>query len=112
MASSDVFIKNEDVALEQVGEGLSRKILGYNPDLMMVRVFFKSGAVGEAHSHPHRQVTYVESGKFEVHIDGRKQVLEAGDSFFVPAEKVHGCTALEDGVLIDVFTPIRSDFVE
>ncbi len=111
MSASDVFINSEKIELEQVGEGLSRKILGYNPDLMMVRVFFKKGAVGEAHSHPHRQVTYVDSGSFEVHIDGKKQVLKAGDSFIVPAEKMHGCVALEDGSLIDVFTPIREDFL-
>ena len=112
MSASDVFIKSENVTLEHVGEGISRKILGYNPDLMMVRVFFKKGAVGEAHHHPHRQVTYVESGQFEVHIDGKKEILKAGDSFFVPAEKVHGCVALEDGCLIDVFTPAREDFLE
>lgn len=111
MAASDVFIKDEKIALESVGEGLSRKILGFNPDLMMVRVFFKKGAVGEAHSHPHRQVTYVEDGRFEVHIDGKKEVLTAGDSFFVPADKLHGCVALEDGALIDVFTPVREDFL-
>lgn len=112
MAGSDVFIKSDKIELETVGEGLTRKILGYNPDLMMVRVFFKKGAIGEAHSHPHRQVTYVESGQFEVHIDGKKEVLGAGDSFFVPAEQRHGCVALEDGVLIDVFTPAREEFLE
>lgn len=112
MSSSNVFIKNKNIELEHVGDGLSRKILGYNPELMMVRVFFKKGAVGEAHRHPHLQVTLVEKGRFEVHIDGKKEVLEAGDSFFVPADQVHGCVALEDGVLVDVFTPVREEFLQ
>ena len=111
MVESDVFIKSENIELEDLGGGITRQILGYNPDLMMVRVFFKKGAVGEAHSHPHRQVSYVEKGKFEVHIDGKKQILGVGDSFFVPRDLVHGCTALEDGCLLDVFTPIRQEFV-
>ncbi len=112
MSSSDVFIKNENIEQEPVGEGLTRKILGYNPDLMMVQVFFKKGAIGEAHKHPHRQVTYVVSGRFEVHIDDKKEVLKTGDCFFVPADTMHGCVALEDGCLIDVFTPVREDFLK
>lgn len=112
MNSSELFIKSNGIEPEDVGEGLTRKILGYNPDLMMVKVFFKKGAVGEEHHHPHRQVTYVEKGSFLVKIDGKEQILNAGDSFFVPADLRHGCVALEDGVLIDVFTPIRDEFVK
>lgn len=90
---------------------MRRKILGYSPEMMMVRVEFDRGAVGAVHTHPHRQVTYVASGKFEVEIDGRKNRLSAGDSFIVEPEITHGVTALEDGCLIDVFTPARKDFL-
>lgn len=111
LAASEVFIDSKDIEWEDLGGGLQRQMLGYNPDLMMVKVRFEKGAIGQPHAHHHRQVTYVEQGAFEVHINGKKQVLRAGDSFFVPAEAVHGCVALEPGVLLDVFTPFRDEFL-
>lgn len=100
------------MAWEEVGPGLQRQVLGYDGGLMLVRVLFDRGAVGEVHRHPHRQVTYVESGRFEVEIDGAKQVLGAGDSFYVPPHTDHGAVALENGCLIDVFAPAREEFLK
>ena len=106
------FIKSDDVAWESPDEGITRQILGHDDRLMLVRVRFEQGAVGVMHSHPHRQVTYVESGSFEVRIGGKKEVLKTGDCFFIPSEVQHGALALEEGCLIDVFTPARESFLE
>jgi unsaturated pyranuronate lyase len=111
LKKSPRFVKAEGVEWEDAGQGIRRKILGYDADLMMVRVEFRSGAVGYAHTHPHRQVTYVESGRFEVEIDGRKEILGRGDSFIAGPDVRHGVTALENGCLIDVFNPAREDFL-
>ncbi|MDP3257250.1 MAG: cupin domain-containing protein [Bosea sp. (in: a-proteobacteria)] len=100
-----------DIAWEPTEPGVKRKIMAYGPDLMVVRVVFEAGAVGKAHQHPHRQACYVESGVFDVTIDGQTQRLSAGDTFFVPADLVHGVTAVEAGQLIDSFTPMRSEFL-
>ena len=78
---------------------------------MMVRVKFEKGAIGSEHSHPHTQTSYVISGKFEITIDGDKQVLKAGDGFFVEPNLVHGAICLEEGELIDTFSPWREDFL-
>ena len=107
-----LFIKSDDVIWESPDKGITRQILGYDDRLMLVRVRFEQGAVGVMHSHPHRQVTYVESGSFEVRIDGKKEVLKEGDCFFIPPEVQHGALALEEGCLIDVFTPARESFLE
>jgi quercetin dioxygenase-like cupin family protein len=96
---------------ETVGDGIRRQILAYGPDLMMVRVDFKKGAVGPVHDHPHRQASYVASGMFEVTVGGRRMTLEEGDSFFAAANVPHGVVALDEGTLIDTFTPAREDFV-
>jgi quercetin dioxygenase-like cupin family protein len=109
---SKMFVKNEDVALEQVEPGIQRQILGYDSELMMVRVVFEKGAVGALHNHPHRQVSYVEYGSFEITINGEKSILSKGDSFMVPPDSDHGAVALEAGCLIDVFNPVRNDFLE
>lgn len=99
------------LAWEPTEPGVKRKIMAYGPDLMVVRVTFDAGAVGKAHSHPHRQASYVESGVFDVTIDGRTERLNAGDTFFVPADLVHGVVAVEAGQLVDSFTPMREEFL-
>jgi quercetin dioxygenase-like cupin family protein len=106
------FLKNADVKLEDFAPGITRQIMGYTPNLMVVRVFFEKGAVGSNHTHKHEQVSYVEKGKFEVNIDGEKQVLEAGDAFVVAPNLDHGAVCLEDGILLDNFSPLREDFLE
>jgi len=98
--------------IDAVEIGITRQVLGYDAELMMVKIAFRSGSVGALHAHPHRQVTYVVHGRFEATIDGCTSVVEAGDCFFVPPDTVHGVLALEDGVLIDVFAPAREEFLK
>jgi quercetin dioxygenase-like cupin family protein len=108
----DSFFQHEgDIAWEAAEPGVRRKIMAYGADLMIVRVIFEAGAVGKAHQHPHRQASYVESGLFDVTIDGKTARLGAGDTFFVPSDLVHGVVALEAGQLIDSFTPMRAEFL-
>ncbi|HEV2736887.1 MAG TPA: cupin domain-containing protein [Longimicrobiaceae bacterium] len=109
--AAERFVRGADRQWEELGGGVQRQILGHDETVMMVRVKFEAGAVGALHHHPHRQVTLVESGRFEVEIAGEKQVLGAGDGFFVPPDVEHGVTALEAGVLADVFAPAREDFL-
>ena len=106
-----MFVRGSEAPVEDVDRGVTRQILGYDPNLMMVRVTFAKGAVGALHAHPHRQVTYVERGRFEATVNGATTVVSAGDCFFVPPGSPHGAVALEDGALIDVFAPARTDFV-
>ncbi len=107
-----VFIKNEDISWEQVDKGIKRKIMAYDERLMVVKVAFETGGVGTVHQHHHTQITHVESGVFEVEIDGEKQILKAGDAFFIPSNIWHGAVCMEAGVLIDVFSPMREDFIK
>jgi quercetin dioxygenase-like cupin family protein len=107
-----VFIEDGDISWEQTAAGMKRKIMAYDQDLMMVKVCFEAGAVGSLHSHPHIQISHVESGVFEVEIAGKKKVLKAGDAFYVPSGVVHGAVCQEAGVLIDVFSPMREDFIQ
>lgn len=97
---------------ETVGEGLVRQLFGYNDAILMARVEFDLGAVGEIHAHPHSQVTYVESGEFDVHIDGVVKRLGPGDSFYIHPNLNHGAVCRKAGVLLDVFSPVREDFLD
>ncbi len=110
--ASNAFISSSEIPWESTEKGVERKILGYDDRLMMVCVRFEKDAVGTLHHHVHRQISYVQSGRFEVTINGNKKILEQGDCFFVAPDLVHGVVALEAGSLVDVFTPARMDFLE
>lgn len=106
------FIYNNDYEWETVGEGIRRKILGYNNDLMLILVEFKKGSIGYLHKHYHTQASYLISGSFEVTLGSEKKIQKAGDAYFLLPNVEHGVVALEDSSLIDVFTPHREDFVK
>ena len=106
-----MFVHNKDVVLEDLGNGVSRKVLAHSDNMMAVEVHFEKGAIGPMHNHPHEQLTYVLSGVFEFTIGDEKQVVKAGDTMYKEPKIEHGCVCLEAGILIDNFTPMRQDFV-
>ena len=110
--ASAAFIIGDEIEWEFVGDKVKRKILGFDASLMLVNVHFEKGGIGALHEHYHSQVTYVESGAFEVTIGGEVKTLKAGDSFYVAPHVLHGAVCIETGILIDVFSPIREDFMK
>jgi len=110
--TSKEFLIDADQEWEVVGEGVKRKIMGYDDKIMLVKVHFEKGGIGPMHQHPHSQVTYVESGAFEMTIGDETKVLRTGDSFYIPTNVMHGALCTESGMLIDVFSPIREDFMK
>lgn len=111
LVKSQNFQQGNDIPWEYASPGIQRQIYGYDNRVMLVKVKFEKGAVGAVHEHPHTQVSYVESGVFELTIDGEAQILKTGDGFYVPPNTLHGSVCLEAGVLIDVFSPHREDFL-
>ena len=111
MKHSAPFMFGDQTPRETVGEGLKRQLFGYDDSILMARVEFDEGAVGEVHKHVHSQVSYVESGEFDVYIDGVEMRLGPGDSFYIQPNLDHGAVCRKAGVLIDVFSPVREDFV-
>jgi quercetin dioxygenase-like cupin family protein len=107
-----MFVLQSEAPIEVVATGVKRQVLGHDDGLMMVRVMFAKGATAALHAHPHRQVSYVERGRFEVTVNGTTTIVGPGDCFLVTPDVLHGAVALEDGVLIDVFSPARKDFIE
>ena len=111
MSESNAFVSAHDAKWAATEPGVSRRIMAYLPELMMVEVAFEPGAVGSLHSHPHIQASYVAEGRFEVTIDGVTQELGLGGTFIVKPNLVHGVKALEKGRLVDTFTPYREEFL-
>jgi quercetin dioxygenase-like cupin family protein len=110
MQSANFQFENE-MPWEDVGNGIKRQLFGYDGKLMLVKARFEKGGVGTPHKHPHSQVTYVESGEFEMTIGDEKKIIRKGDGYYVPPDTMHGCICLEAGLLIDAFSPVREDFL-
>lgn len=106
-----LFVDFASIDWDDRGGGVRRKVMAYGDQLMAVYVEFKNGAIGTLHQHPHLQISYVVSGSFVAHIGSEDRVIKTGDFYYIPANIEHGVRALEDSVLIDVFTPMREDFV-
>jgi len=108
---SEPFMFGDQTPREPVGQGLTRQLFGFDDSILMARVEFDIGAVGDVHAHRHSQVSYVESGEFDVYIDGVNTRLGPGDSFYIEPNLDHGAVCRKAGVLIDVFSPVREDFL-
>ena len=104
-------VYHSDVKLNELGGGVSRRVLAYTKDLMIVEVNFEVGGVGTVHTHPHCQNTYVKSGRFRFTIDGEPVEVGPGDTIAFPSGIPHGTLCLEAGTLLDIFTPMREDFI-
>lgn len=91
--------------------GVTRRIKAYTDKLMCVENTFERGAVGTLHSHPHTQLTYIISGRFRFTVGDEVYEVSAGDTLLKQDGIIHGCVALEGGVMLDIFTPMREDFV-
>jgi quercetin dioxygenase-like cupin family protein len=105
------FVSQDEIEWEIIDNGVRRKILSYDENLMVAVSEFKKGAIGVVHTHPHRQVTFISKGRFEVQLGKEKKILKKGDSFLIDPSLNHGVIAIEDSVLVDVFSPYREDFL-
>lgn len=108
-----MFTHASDCKEEILPNGVKRVIKGYIKDLMLVELTWQKGMVGVIHHHPHRQAGYVVKGSFEVEDGPEKTTIYPGDVYYTEADIPHGAMALEDNsVLLDIFTPMREDFVK
>lgn len=107
----DRWVSHESTEEQQQNSGVIRRVLAYSEDVMCVENTFKKGQIGEMHSHPHTQITYIVSGVFEFTIGAETRMVKAGDTLLKENGVIHGCICKEAGVLLDIFAPYREEFV-
>jgi quercetin dioxygenase-like cupin family protein len=97
---------------EQTTPGITRQmVIGQN--VMMVRFTFEPFLVTPQHTHPHEQMTLVAKGRVKFFINGEEHIVSAGSVLHFPPNILHGATMMdEEVVLIDIFSPIREDFLK
>jgi quercetin dioxygenase-like cupin family protein len=106
------WVFNKDIEGEKTAPGVTRKILAFCDTLMCAENYFEEGAVGAIHSHPHTQLTYVAEGRFRFTIGDEVREVGKGDTLLKEKGVPHGCLCLEKGVLVDIFSPMREDFIK
>jgi quercetin dioxygenase-like cupin family protein len=110
-AGSEAFRRWEDVPSELIAEGVERQMI-IGERLMICRLTFQPHVDTPVHSHPHEQITLVERGRVRFSIGTEERVATAGDILHFAPGMSHGATMLdEEVVLVDIFTPIREDFL-
>ncbi len=94
-----------------MAEGIKRKTLVSGDKTVLCKFIFEQGAIVPMHSHIYEQTGYLLSGKIIFTIEGKIHEVNAGDSWSVKANVEHGAEVPEPTTLIEVFTPIREDYL-
>ena len=98
-----------DIPEKKLAQGITGKYIHTeNNSIGLVNI--EKGAILPAHSHIHEQVTQVISGKLEMTIDGKTQVLESNAITIIPSKVIHSAVALTHCIVIDTFSPVREDY--
>jgi len=100
----------ESVPLEIMSDMLSRKIIT-GEKAMLAQVFLKKDAVVPVHQHESEQVSYVLDGALKFELEGQTVVVRKGEVLCIPSHVPHRVVALEDSVGLDIFSPIRKDWL-
>ena len=96
--------------VDQLSPTVGRQML--HTELMTVaRIILAKGALVPRHQHPNEQITNVLEGRLRFAIGEEEQIVEAGATVLIPANVSHEVEALEDSIALDVFSPVREDWV-
>jgi quercetin dioxygenase-like cupin family protein len=100
-----------NIPIERVADGIQRQMV-VGDGLMICRFRFAPLLVTPEHEHPHEQMSLVISGRVRFFIEGTERIASAGDVLHFAPHCRHGATMMdEEVVLIDIFTPVREDFL-
>jgi len=103
--------KNDDSNSVEMAEGIRRRTLAHGDKTVLCEFSFKKGAVIPAHSHLYEQTGYLISGKLLFAIDGDDHEVNPGDGWCIKANIEHSAQIQEDTVLVEVFSPVREDYL-
>ncbi len=106
-----MFYKKDKSGYREIAEGALMKPLVHGEKTLLIEANLKKGAVHNLHSHPHEQTGYLVSGRLMMTIGDERLEAEPGDSWCVPGGVEHSGETLEDSVVIEVFSPVRKEYL-
>ncbi|MBL8259536.1 MAG: cupin domain-containing protein [Candidatus Competibacteraceae bacterium] len=106
-----MFNPQSDSGYRQLADGIRQKTLNFGERTLMAEFKLAQGSLLPVHAHPYEQTGYLISGRLRLRIGGEEFAARAGDSWCIPADVEHGAQVLEDAVAIEVFSPVREDYL-
>ena len=106
-----MFNKKEVEGYRRMAEGVEMKTLVHGEKTLMSEFRIAKGAEIPSHAHPHEQTGFLVSGALRFDVDGEIFTAQAGDSWNFAGGKPHSATALEDSTVVEVFSPVREDYL-
>jgi quercetin dioxygenase-like cupin family protein len=107
-----MLVKKDAKPYINVVPGVRRRTLAAGEKGLMGQFSLEAGAVIPMHSHPHEQIGYLVYGEIVLTIDGKDFLVEAGDSWAIPGEASHGVRVVKPSEVVEVFVPIREDYLD
>ncbi|HEY3092809.1 MAG TPA: cupin domain-containing protein [Vicinamibacterales bacterium] len=101
----------DEIALEKVTEMISRKIVSGERE-MLAQIYLKRGALVPIHTHESEQMTYILQGALRFLVDGEEVIVREGEVLHIPSRLPHQAEALEDTLELDVFSPVRAEWID
>ena len=106
-----MFYKKNDAGYRQVMEGIRLKTLVHGEKTLLCEFRIKKGKVLPIHSHPHEQTGYLVSGHMKFIIGDNVFDVEPGDSWCIPGDVEHAAEAFEDSMGVEIFSPVREEYL-
>jgi quercetin dioxygenase-like cupin family protein len=91
--------------------GIRMKTLCYGARTLMMEVLLEPDSTLPVHAHPHEQTGYLVQGRLRLRIGADEQEVGPGDSWCIPSGVQHGAQSLEDSIAVEVFSPVREDYL-
>jgi quercetin dioxygenase-like cupin family protein len=107
-----VYKTNPEARAVELFPGVTRRTLNSADNSTLVEITLAKGSVVPMHTHPHEQNGYVVSGRVRFQIGDEVKELAAGDGYCATGNQPHGVTALEDSICIDIFSPVRHEYLD
>jgi len=101
----------DEIALEKITEMISRKIVSGERE-MLAQIYLKRGALVPLHAHESEQMTYILQGALRFLVDGEEIIVREGEVLHIPSHLPHQAEALEDTLELDVFSPVRAEWMD
>jgi quercetin dioxygenase-like cupin family protein len=98
------------VPMEPMSDLISRKMV-VGEKSMIAQIFLKKGAVVPLHQHDAEQITYIMEGSLKFELEGKEVTVKKGEVLYIPSNVPHRAVALEDTLDVDVFSPLRMDWI-
>jgi quercetin dioxygenase-like cupin family protein len=99
-----------EIPVEQMNPLFDRQVI-HAGTITLARLVIRKGAVVPRHSHVNEQISTIEKGSLTFQIEGKEITVRAGESLVIPPHVPHSAEAREDCVAVDVFSPVREDWV-